>query len=89
MRPLTQLRKKQVGLRLPEYLVNDIDSLAQEHQLNRSDVIIESIKSYIQLQADNEFINSFDKSCKELKEIIKNPEKSNSLKTLDDLIDEL
>jgi metal-responsive CopG/Arc/MetJ family transcriptional regulator len=88
MNSLEQLEKQQVGLRLPKYLVDDIDEFTKHFALNRTDIIIEAIKSYIQVQKENLFYDSFDSSCKELAESLKNRDKKN-LKTLDGLIDEL
>ena len=50
MHSLAQLQKQQVGLRLPVYLVEQIDELTKEYNLNRTDIIIESIKYYIEKQ---------------------------------------
>jgi len=50
MHSLAQLQKQQVGLRLPVYLVEQIDELTKEYHLNRTDIIIESIKYYIEKQ---------------------------------------
>ena len=83
---LTQLEKQQVGIRLPKYLVDDIEEFTKEFSLNRTDIIVEAIKSYIQNQKEILFYNQFDKSCKEVKEIIDgNLEET----TLRELIDEL
>lgn len=89
MHSLAQLQKQQVGLRLPKYLVEQIDEYTQKYQLNRTDIIIESIKSYMEQQEAQEFYNSFDTSCKELKEVLNNPKKAEKLQTLDELLDEL
>ncbi len=48
MHSLTQLQKQQIGLRLPKYLVNEIDTLTKKYKLNRTDIIVESIRAYIQ-----------------------------------------
>ncbi len=50
MHNLAQLEKQQVGLRLPKYLVNEIDEFTKTFSLNRTDVITEAIKSYISEQ---------------------------------------
>lgn len=50
MHSLAKLQKQQVGLRLPIYLVEQIDEFTKEYNLNRTDIIIESIKSYIKNQ---------------------------------------
>ena len=89
MHSLTQLQKQQVGLRLPKYLIEQIDEFTEKYELNRSDIIIESIKSYLEVQKTQEFYTSFDKSCGELKQALDTPQKHNELQTLDELLDEL
>ena len=89
MHSLSQLQKQQVGLRLPKYLVERIDELTEQYELNRTDIIIESIKSYIERQETQEFYDSFDKSCQELKEVLTEPKKSDNLQSLDELLNEL
>ena len=86
MYSLHQIEKQQVGLRLPKYLIDDIDEFTQEFSLNRSEIITEAIKSFIAEQKANMIYDSFDKSCKELIQIENNTE---SEITLDELIDEL
>jgi metal-responsive CopG/Arc/MetJ family transcriptional regulator len=88
MHSLKQLEKQQIGLRLPKYLVEEIDEFTKEFSLNRTDIIIEAIKSYVNEQKANMFYDDFDHSCKELSTIIKD-KKSENLQTLDGLIDEL
>ena len=87
MNSLAQLQKQQVGLRLPKYLVEQIDEFTQKYQLNRTDIIIESIKSYLEKQEAQEFYNNFDAGCKELKLILDNPQKVERLQTLDEFLD--
>jgi metal-responsive CopG/Arc/MetJ family transcriptional regulator len=89
MHSLSQLQKQQVGLRLPKYLVERIDELTEQYELNRTDIIIESIKSYIEKQEAQEFYDSFDKSCQELKEVLTEPKKADKLQSLDELLNEL
>ena len=89
MHTLTQLKKQQVGLRLPVYLVEKLDELTEKYDLNRSDIILESIRAYIAQQEAQEFYESFDKSSRELKEVLNDPKKVERLQTLDELIDEL
>jgi len=88
MHSLSQLQKQQVGLRLPVYLIEQIDEFAQEYNLTRTDIIIESIKSYIAAQEAEEFYNSFNASCKELKEILDNPKKAKNIQTIEEFLDE-
>ncbi len=89
MHSLAQLQKQQVGLRLPVYLVEQIDEFTQKYELNRTDIIIESIKSYLANQEIQEFYDGFDAGCKELKNILDDPKEANKLETLDEFLDEL
>lgn len=89
MHSLAQLEKQQVGLRLPKYLVDDIDEFTEQFSLNRTDIITEALKSYIAEQKEKMFYESFEQSAKELKEILDGKKSETELKTLDALIDEL
>jgi len=89
MHTLSKLQKQQIGLRLPVYLVEQIDEFSKRYNLNRSDIIIESIRSYLEQQEAEEFYNSFDNGCKELKDVLDNPKKAKNLQTLDEFLDEL
>ncbi|MBL0686357.1 MAG: hypothetical protein JJV95_00285 [Sulfurospirillum sp.] len=89
MHSLAKLQKQQVGLRLPIYLIEQIDEFTKEYNLNRTDIIIESIKSYIDKQELQKQYNEFNDACNELKDILDNPEKIDNLQTLDELLDEL
>jgi len=89
MHSLEQLEKQQVGLRLPRYLVEEIDELTERYSLNRTDIIAEAIRSYLQTQRAKEFYKEFDRSCATLQEVLDEPEEAQKLQTLDALIDEL
>lgn len=89
MHSLAQLQKQQVGLRLPVYLIEQIDEFTEEYNLNRTDIIIESIKSYIEKQETQKLYDEFDMACKELREVLDDPKKADALQTLDELLDEL
>ena len=89
MHTIDQLEKQQVGLRLPKYLVAEIDEFTEQFNVNRTDIIMEAIKSYVSEQKVKVLYESFSDSCKELKEIISDNEDANDLKTLDGLICEL
>lgn len=69
MYTLNQLEKQQVGLRLPRYLIEQLDDLASSHSLNRSDLIFEAVRSYIERQKAEVFYQEFDESLQELKAI--------------------
>jgi len=88
MHSISQLEKQQVGLRLPKYLVEEIDAFTTQFSINRTDVIIEAIASYISEQKANIFYNDFNAGCKELKNSL-DTNNTNSMKSLDELIDEL
>lgn len=92
MHDLQQLEKQQVGLRLHAYLVDEIDELTKQFSVNRTDIIVEAIKSYLSAQKTHMLYESFDSACQELKSI--NPHSLSSTKTaklnsLDSLIKEL
>lgn len=88
MHSISQLEKQQVGLRLPKYLVEEIDAFTHQFSINRTDVIIEAISSYISEQKANIFYSDFDAASKELKKSLETNDTS-SMKSLDELIDEL
>ena len=89
MHTLDQLEKQQVGLRLPKYLVDEIDDFTKQFALNRTDIITEAIQNYVKEQKAKLFYDNFENSCKELKHVIKDTKKRDASQTLDDLIDEL
>jgi len=86
MHTLEQLQKQQIGLRLPKYLIEELDNFANEYSLNRSELISEAIKAFIDEQKANLLYKNFDNSCKELKKALKD---DSDLMSLEDLIDEL
>ena len=87
MHSLKQLQKQQIGLRLPKYLVDEIDEFTKKFSLNRTDVIIEAVKSYVEAQKAELFYEEFDNVAKELKKVLKSGD--HDLQTLDGLIGEL
>ncbi|GGD34823.1 hypothetical protein GCM10012288_06000 [Malaciobacter pacificus] len=87
MYTLEQIEKQQVGLRLPKYLIEQIDELTKEYSLNRSEIITESIKAFLIEQKSKRLYDSFNESCKELKTIIAN--EGDDLDTLEDFINEI
>lgn len=88
MHSISQLEKQQVGLRLPKYLVEEIDAFTTQFSINRTDVIIEAVASYISEQKANIYYEEFNDGCKELKSSLES-NKTDSLKSLDELINEL
>jgi hypothetical protein len=86
MYSLSQLEKQQIGLRLPKYLIDEVDSFTKEYAVNRTDIVIEALKSYLQEQKIQKLYENLDKSAKEAKQIIDGELPENSLQ---DLIDDL
>jgi CopG family transcriptional regulator/antitoxin EndoAI len=89
MHSLKELEKKQIGLRLQSYLVEEIDEMTKLFSLNRTDIITEAIKSYISQQKANMIYEGIESACVELKEIKDNKKDPATLGTLDELIYEL
>jgi len=89
MHSLSQLEKQQVGLRLHSYLVDEIDELTQQFSVNRTDIIVEAIKSYISEQKENMLYQGVESAFVELRQIKEGKKALTQLNTLDTLIDEL
>ena len=89
MHNLEQLEKQQVGLRLPKYLVEEIDDFTKQFSLNRTDIITEAIQTYVKEQKAKLFYDNFENSCKELNHILNDSKKRDASQTLDALLDEL
>ncbi|MGE4511527.1 MAG: CopG family ribbon-helix-helix protein [Sulfurimonadaceae bacterium] len=85
---LEDLQKQQVGLRLPKYLIDELDAFTKEYSLNRSEIIAESIKAFIAEQKARKLYESFETSSKELKNILQTQDDL-KLQTLDGLLDDL
>ena len=88
MHSIEQLEKQQMGLRLPKYLVEEIDEFTKRFSVNRTDIIIEAIRSYVTEQKANIFYEDFEEAAQEL-QTLRNSKKSRRMQTLDDLIDGL
>ncbi|TVQ95345.1 MAG: ribbon-helix-helix protein, CopG family [Desulfovibrionales bacterium] len=86
MQHIELLRKKQVGLRLPEYLLQELDELSAEYDLNRSEIILEAIRAYLEEQKTRRFYSEFDQAAMELKVAVQGEQ---SGQTLQDLVHEL
>jgi metal-responsive CopG/Arc/MetJ family transcriptional regulator len=89
MYSLSQLEKQQVGLRLPKYLVDDIDEFTEEFSLNRTDIITEALKSYIAEQKEMRIYEGIESGFSQLRDIQNGKIDPNTLGTLDEFIDEL
>ena len=86
MYAISQLEKKQIGLKIPKYLIDEIDELTKQFSVNRTDIIVEALRAYIEKQKIDILHQRLDNSAKEVKKMIHGeiPETS-----LGDLIDEL
>ncbi len=86
MHSLIQLEKQQIGLRLPKYLIDEVDSFTQEFAVNRTDIVIEALRSYLAEQKSKLFYKSLATSTIEAKQMIDGELEESSLR---ELIDEL
>jgi metal-responsive CopG/Arc/MetJ family transcriptional regulator len=53
MHTVQQLEKQQIGLRLPQYMIDDIDEFTQKFSVNRTDIVMEALRSYISEQKEH------------------------------------
>ena len=86
MHTLKQLEKQQIGLRIPQYLIEEVDNFTKEFSVNRTDIVIEALKSYLNEQKLNLMYQSFETSVQEAKSMMNN---SAPVSTLGELINEL
>jgi len=89
MHTLNQLEKQQVELRLPKYLIDEIDNFTKQYNINWTNIIIEAIRSYINEQKIKLLHEHFDDACKELNSVISGNRSKDELQNLEDLIYEL
>jgi len=88
MHNIYQLEKQQVGLRLPRYLLEEIE-IQKIYAEELPSITLYYPKWYwAHNQKANIFYNDFDKSCKELKTSLSS-NSTDSIKSLDELINEL
>lgn len=67
MHSLKQIEKQQVGLRIPTYLVKEMDELTSDYDINRSTFITEAIQSFIKEQKQKIFYEGLEQAVKEMK----------------------
>ncbi|SMN00235.1 hypothetical protein SPONL_1139 [uncultured Candidatus Thioglobus sp.] len=70
MHSLKQIEKQQVGLRIPTYLVKEIDELTRNYDINRSAFITEAVQSFIKEQKEKIFYEGLEQAVKEMKMMI-------------------
>ena len=86
MQHIELLQKKQVGLRLPGYLLQELDELSAQYDLNRSEIILEALRAYLEEQKSRQFYSEFEQAAKELKAAVNGEECG---QTLQDMLHEL
>ena len=67
MHSIKELEKQQVGLRMPTYLLNDIDEITSKYKVNRSEILIEAAKSYIASVKEKEVYERLGEAMQEVK----------------------
>jgi len=53
MHTIEELEKQQIGLRLSQYMIDDIDEFTQKFSVNQTDIIMEALRSYISEQKEH------------------------------------
>lgn len=88
MYSLSQLEKQQIGLRLPRYLVEQMDELAADHKISRTDIIAEAARAYISEQQAERFYGEFAEAAETMAAIATGQRKDHA-GGLDELINGL
>jgi metal-responsive CopG/Arc/MetJ family transcriptional regulator len=86
MHSLEQLETKQIGFRMPTYLVEEIDELTKGFDINRSTFIVEAIRKELKEQKEARFYAGLGEAMVEAKMMMDGKIPKTSLK---DLIAEL
>lgn len=71
MHTLEQLETKQVGLRMPVYLLKEIDELLENFEINRSTFINEAVKSMLQKQKEERVYQRLDEAMSEVGQMLR------------------
>jgi CopG family transcriptional regulator / antitoxin EndoAI len=66
---VADLQKRQVGLRMPVFLLNDIDKITKKYKINRTDILIEATKSYLEQVKENEVYQSLGQALAEVRQM--------------------
>ncbi len=67
MRSVKELEKQQVGLRMPTYLLNELDEMTKKYKVNRSEILIEATQSYLKSVKEQEVHERLGEAMKEVK----------------------
>lgn len=71
MHTLEQLETKQVGLRMPVYLLKEIDELLEDFEINRSTFINEAVKSMLKKQKEKRVHQRLDEAMSEVGQMLR------------------
>ncbi len=88
MRTLKQLETKQIGLRLPTYLVDDIAELTRDFNINRSTFITEAIQAFIKQQKEQRVYERLDEAMNDVKLMGEGKKPKSSARSLLDELDD-
>lgn len=70
MHSLKQLETKQIGFRMPTYLVEEIDELTKGFDINRSTFIVEAIRKELKAQKQAKFYEGLGEAMVETRMMI-------------------
>ncbi|SMN02574.1 hypothetical protein SPONN_1319 [uncultured Candidatus Thioglobus sp.] len=86
MHPVAELKKQQVGFRMPAYLLNKVDKVIQKYEINRSEFLNEATKTYLETIKEEEVYERLGEAMKEVKLAM---DGKIQLKSAQSLLDEL
>jgi metal-responsive CopG/Arc/MetJ family transcriptional regulator len=86
MRSVEQLKTKQVGLKLPVYLLDDLEEITEESSVSRSTIITEAVRFYLEEYQKRKVHQGLKEALTGVKLVQEGKLPRN---TLEDLIDEL
>jgi metal-responsive CopG/Arc/MetJ family transcriptional regulator len=67
MNAIAKLQTKQVGLKLPIYILEDLDKITKKYKVNRSSIILEALRAYITDNKQEKFYEEFREAMVEVK----------------------
>ncbi|MBE8190426.1 MAG: hypothetical protein HAW58_06205 [Candidatus Thioglobus sp.] len=67
MHTILELKKQQVGVRMPTYLINEIDEISKKYKVNRSEILIEGAKEYVSSVKEQEVYERLGEALQEVK----------------------
>ncbi|SMN12123.1 hypothetical protein SPBRAN_334 [uncultured Candidatus Thioglobus sp.] len=67
MHAIAELKKKQVGFRMPTYLLNKVDKVIDKYEVNRSEFLNEATRRYLQKIQEEEVYERLGEAMQEVK----------------------